>query len=75
MHTLQVECSNTIYERLMFFLNSLPKGEAVIYELDDIPNDETMQAMSEVKNGQTTVIHNFDDYLAQMNTDVHTKKN
>ena len=67
MRTLQVECSNTIYEHLMFFLGNLPKDEAVIYELDDTPNSETIQAMDEIKNEQTKTINNFDDYLAQMN--------
>ena len=51
----------------MFFLGNLPKDEAVIYELDDTPNSETIQAMDEIKNGQTKTINNFDDYLAQMN--------
>ncbi len=66
MHTLQVECSNAIYEHLMFFLENLPKNEAVVYELDDTPNDETLQAISEINNGQTTPIANFGDYLAKM---------
>lgn len=61
MHTLQVECSNAIYEHLMFFLENLPRSEAVVYELDD-----TLQAMSEINNGKTTPIANFGDYLAKM---------
>jgi len=67
MHTLQVECSNKVYEHLMFFLQNLPKEEAMVYEVNNVPNEETFKAMEEIKNRETIAIENFDDYLAQMN--------
>lgn len=56
MQTIAIECSDTAYEHILYFLKNLPKSEITKIQTDtNEPNEATKQAMHRLESNDKSV--------------------